>query len=165
MNAEPLHRRHAPAMLRHLQDASIYAYIPGAPPKDLPALEVELDRLAAGSPSADQVWLNWAVAEGGEIFGRLQATLDVNHCATIGYIVFAQYGNRGLGRAAVSWLLTELFTRRGVERAQAFVDRRNEPSLRLLRRLGFTQLAPDAQPAQTPDTDHAFALHAEHWAI
>jgi ribosomal-protein-alanine N-acetyltransferase len=159
----PLARSHAASCWGHLQDPAIYEYIPGCPPPDVESLERDFERLTAGCPRPDELWLNWTALLDGQPVAMLQATVypDV---ATIGYTVFPAYWRQGIGAAGARWLLAELFTQHGVSLVHAFIDRRNCGSLRLIEQLGFHALAVHEQPFDTPSTDDVWALSRAAWS-
>lgn len=160
----PLACSHATRCWPHLQDPAIYEYIPGrSPPPDVESLEREFERLAAGCPRPDELWLNWTALLDDQPVATLQATVypDV---AMIGYTVFPAYWGQGIGTAGVRWLLAELFTQRAVSLVHAFIDRRNRRSLRLVERLGFRTLAFHEQPPGTPSTDDVWELAHAAWS-
>jgi [ribosomal protein S5]-alanine N-acetyltransferase len=147
----------------HLQDPAIYDYIPGGPPLDVASLAREFERLAAGCPRPGELWLNWTALLADEPVATLQATVH-GDVAMIGYTVFPAYWGRGIGTAGVCWVLSELFTRRGVRLVHAYIDRRNRRSLSLVDRLGFRMLPADEQPPDTPSTDEVFELSRAAWS-
>lgn len=145
---------HAAQVFPHLHEASYYRFIPGAPPASVEALAERYAKLSAGCPDGTQTWLNWLMFAEQEVVGTLQATLDPSGLAVIGYTVFPLFWQRGLASTGVAWLVRELFTQHAVARIEAFVDARNEASIRLLQRLGFTESA----SADAPQGDRVFAL-------
>jgi len=145
---------HASAVFPHLHDASYYRFIPGAPPASVEALAERYAKLCAGCPDGSETWLNWLMFAEQEVVGTLQATLFPAGLAVIGYTVFPPFWRRSFAGTGVAWLVRELFAKHAVARIDAFVDARNEASIRLLQRLGFTESA----SADAPQGDRVFAL-------
>lgn len=83
----------------------------------------------------------WAVARRGDdrLLGSVTlAELQWSHRrAEIGFALTPAHRGRGLMGEAVARLLDHAFEGLGLHRVEADVDPRNEPSLRLLERLGF----------------------------
>jgi RimJ/RimL family protein N-acetyltransferase len=83
----------------------------------------------------------WGIAErsGEGVIGT--ATLfhvtTTNRRAEIGFAVGRAHQGRGLASEAVEILIAFAFDSLGLHRLEADVDPRNEPSLRLLEKLGF----------------------------
>lgn len=73
-----------------------------------------------------------------------KAAPDRDGRVEIGYGLAAPTRGRGLGTRAVATLLHALFRRPNVAVVEARVDPGNEPSWRLLRRLGFTMVGHEA---------------------
>ena len=140
LRLEPLLLHHADGLFAPLSDARLYAHVPQEPPA---TLEVVCERLALlstrRSPEGDELWLNWVVcdARDGGYLGRVQATVRADAPAYIAYELFPEHWHHGYAaeacRRMIEWLIDEL----QVEHFTAEVDSLNEPSLRLLERLGF----------------------------
>jgi RimJ/RimL family protein N-acetyltransferase len=85
----------------------------------------------------------WAIADrdSDRLIGSVAAfSLDtVQSRAEIGYSLAADWHGRGLAQEAVRAVLAFLLDDVGLERIEADVDPRNEPSCRLLERLGFVR--------------------------
>jgi RimJ/RimL family protein N-acetyltransferase len=98
------------------------------------------DTAAALSFAASGAW-TWLVLDDDErIAGEcgVKALPDRDGVVEIGYGLAAGSRGRGLGSRAVAALLAELATRPGVSAVTAEVAVGNEPSRRLLERLGFS---------------------------
>ena len=79
------------------------------------------------------------VRAGGEIVGTVTAfnlsrTMGYTE---IGYMIGARHHGRGIGTRAVKLLVDRLFGQTDLHRIFATVSVHNEPSIRLLERLGF----------------------------
>lgn len=138
MNFEPLRARHAEELFGVLNDDELYEFIDEPPPRSVEALARRYKRLEAGrSPDGSSVWLNWVVREPRErlAIGFVQATVE-DRKAHIGYVIGKNYWGKGLGTAAVCWLLARLDSM-GLTKIVATVEVRNLRSIRLLEKLGF----------------------------
>ena len=71
--------------------------------------------------------------------GRLIGKAGLWRFPEIGFILHPDYWGRGFAREALSFVLDRAFGIHGLDSVQADVDPRNEPSLKLLRRLGFNE--------------------------
>lgn len=108
------------------------------PPDDRRVLRYRTEVLDARPTEAP--FLLHAALENGVFVGRIgcHAGPDLNGTVEIGYAVVAHARGRGLGRQVVELFLGWLATQ-GVTRVEASVGPDNEPSLRILHRLGFTE--------------------------
>ena len=85
----------------------------------------------------------WAIVEAAT--DRLIGTATLVHIeprhrrAEIGFAIGRTHWGKGLAREGVARLLTFSFDELALHRIEADVDPRNEPSLRLMTRLGFTR--------------------------
>jgi ribosomal-protein-alanine N-acetyltransferase len=138
---EPLEACHAEVLFEGLRDARLYEFIDDAPPESVQSLQRRYAILAGHhSPDGLEAWLNWAVrvVSTGRHVGLVQATVGGSRSALIAYVLFhAAWGN-GYGREAVAAMIGHLLDSRAVNTVCALVDPRNEPSLALLRTLGFS---------------------------
>lgn len=84
--------------------------------------------------------MTWLITVDGVIVGELgtKGPLDAPGGVEIGYGLAGPSRRRGIGTRAVAALVAWLVARDDVRRVIAHVDPTNEPSVRLLRRLGFT---------------------------
>jgi len=140
LRLEPQREAHADALFELLGDARLYTHIPQEPPASLQALRERLAWLSGRrAPEGDALWLNWVMrgATDGAYVGRVQATVRCNAPAYLAYEVFPAHWHQGYATEActrmIRWLIDEL----RIEHFMAEVDSLNEPSLRLLDRLGF----------------------------
>jgi RimJ/RimL family protein N-acetyltransferase len=142
---EPLRPEHAQGLFEALDDPLVGRYIGGPDVSTLEELEARIERLLAGpADSRTETWRNWVVRLEGTVIGRVEATLH-DGLAEIGYVFAPRWWGRGYASEAVAWLL-EALRRGGVPEAWATVDPANEPSARLLMRVGFEEAAPGAVP-------------------
>jgi RimJ/RimL family protein N-acetyltransferase len=112
-------------------------------------LPLELDacrtRLAGEGHDLSHLWestsFRWTVEEDGALVGSVSLR-ELNRrmlTAEIGYGVGARFRGRGLGTRAVALLVDRAFAQTGLRRLTALVHATNEPSPRLLARLGFVR--------------------------
>jgi len=141
---EPQVRAHAAGMFEVLSDPAIYRF-ENEPPESLEWLRARFARLESRrSPDGRQRWLNWVIrVPSGELAGYVQATVHADGRAAIAYVLASRYWGRGLASDAVTAMVGELRERHGVRTLCAVLKQANEPSRRLLERLGFV---PATQP-------------------
>jgi RimJ/RimL family protein N-acetyltransferase len=136
---EPLQPDHAVEMLPGLSNGEAYRFLPDLPPADLAELTERYVRQARGrSDDGSELWYNWIIRNPGSdtALGYTQATIRA-HAALVAYHVFPAYWRSGVGYAAMSETIDQLFLRLRVDRAWALVDTRNAASAALLKKLGF----------------------------
>lgn len=143
MTLEPLLPDHAKILFDGLRDERVYAYTPNRRPATLAVLEKRFSRLRyRRAPDSDDLWLNWAVRlDDGTYVGWVQTAVSADRSAEIGYIIFAEHWRKGYAGRACGRMLEFLGFACGVIRAVAHVDAQNEPSIKLLERLGFVRVA------------------------
>ena len=85
--------------------------------------------------------MTWLITVDGVVVGELgtKGPPDAAGAVEIGYGLAGPSRGRGVGTRAASLLVRWLLARDDVRRVIAHVDPVNEPSIRLLRRLGFTR--------------------------
>lgn len=159
LTLEPQLPAHAEAMFAVLSDLAIYRF-GNAPPVSLDGLRQRYERLAAGqSPDGHEHWLNWVVRlPGGALAGYVQATIDADGQAAVGYELGSEFWGRGLGTQAVARMIDELQAHYRIQGLRASLNPANLRSMRLLRRLGFVRALPGALELTNPvpgwdDTD------------
>ncbi|HLG17084.1 MAG TPA: GNAT family N-acetyltransferase [Blastocatellia bacterium] len=148
---EPIQARHSELLFEQLQDPSLYRYIPTEPPTSPSALRARYERLAKRqSPDGCETWLNWAIRlrATGEYIGAVQATVRPDAPALLAYELGAAYRGAGYAAEACRTVMRELVDGYGVSEIRAYVDTRNERSIRLLERLGFDRTG------QIPNADY-----------
>jgi len=136
---EPLRVAHAEAMFKVLREPRLYRYLDYPPPPSVEHLRAVYERLEKRkSPDGADRWLNWVVRENaGPPIGFVQATVLPGGAAWVAYVIgVARQGHR-LGTLATALMVDHLATDYGVKRYLASVEADNEPSIRLLKRLGF----------------------------
>ena len=140
---EPITAEHAPRVFSVLTDPTIYTYTPGDAPASVASLRERYELLERRvSPSGDEVWLNWAVWVESEraYAGAVQATVRGDRSALLAYELGRAFRGVGYASEACGAVLVSLAALHSVERVLAYVDTRNQASIRLLERLGFEQM-------------------------
>lgn len=84
-------------------------------------------------------FVGWVVEEDGDIVGTVGLDEIADGCGTLGYWIDGSRRRRGLARVAVELALEEAVTVTGLQRVVANTRPENEPSIRLLQRLGFDE--------------------------
>ncbi len=142
---EPLTAAHAEAMFGVLSEEAIYRHLDYPPPCSLAELCAIYRRWEARqSPDGTQQWLNWVVRPSHDApIGFVQATVGPPATASIAYIFGSEHGGRGFATEAVAAMLAHLADAYGVLRCLATVEAANEPSIRLLARVGFRAALPE----------------------
>ncbi len=142
LTLEPQREAHALELFVLLSAPEVHAYIDAPPPDCLEALRQRFRSLESGtSPDGRALWLNWIIRlSSGEAAGYVQATVQKDQTAEIGYVLGVPFWCKGIGTLAVEAMLTELSDFYEVIVAKAQVDSRNHASVRLLTRLGFSEL-------------------------
>jgi [ribosomal protein S5]-alanine N-acetyltransferase len=145
LRLEPQVRAHAHVMLRVLSHWEIYTFIPGDPPDDPVALEQRFERLESRrSPDGLEYWLNWIVFADEKAIGRVEASVRSDEAgenwADVAYMFDPNVWGQGFATEAMSAMLEHLQRDLWVKKVSANVDTRNAASIRLLERLGFSQV-------------------------
>lgn len=155
---EPLLEVHAAEMWPILSDPALYRYLLAPPPASLEALTERYRKLESRlSPDGEQQWFNWIVRlADGPAMGFVQATLTGEE-AWIGYVFGKAFWGRGYALEANRAMVNFLIQREGITLLLASADKGNEPSAKLLGRLGFRQAEEsEAKEHEFPDCDHLF---------
>jgi [ribosomal protein S5]-alanine N-acetyltransferase len=136
---EPLLVGHAGVMFEVLSDPAIYRYLDYRPPPSTEHLQSLYMRLEQRrSPDGTQQWLNWVVLDSsGAPVGYVQATIEAEGSAWVGYVLSSPHWGRGYAAEAMQAMLDHLGAAYGVHRFFATVEEDNERSARLLGRLAF----------------------------
>ncbi|WP_374348813.1 GNAT family N-acetyltransferase [Chitinimonas sp.] len=139
LTLEPITEAHAAQLFAGLSNPNLYQFIPQEPPASVEALAARYKRLESrSSPSGDEWWLNWAVRlTDGEYVGYVQATVDEDNAAILGWTMFTAHQRRGYATEALRRLCTHLEGPFMAEEFKAFVDTRNKASVGLVEKLGF----------------------------
>jgi len=147
LRCEPLTTAHAEAMYPILIDERIYTYLPGQAPASVDALRKRYQFLSAGkSPDGTEHWLNWMLfkRDTGEPIGFFQATVRPADCS-VAYVFNPMFWRNGYATEASCAIITHLFERYDIPTVMAEIDYRNETSIRLVKRLGFSFIRHDPE--------------------
>lgn len=110
----------------------------------------------------------WFVRHGKEIVGSVSVR-GINRkmmVAEIGYGIASKHRGMGIGTAAVSLMITQVFDHTPLRRLTAYVHEENVASCRLLERLGFTReglLREHILIQGTPVNEVLYGLLAREW--
>ncbi len=140
------------------------------PPAGLEAAKVEIERYCA-RPLREGTGIRWGIALTGT--KDLVGTLGYHNWvqgrerhAQMGYDLLAEHRGQGIMAEAMRVVLAYGFKTMTLNRAEALVDPRNAPSIRLLERLGFHRDAYLRQSTRFRDgyqDDIVFSLLAGEW--
>jgi [ribosomal protein S5]-alanine N-acetyltransferase len=144
----PLSPRFLDALLDRRDDAE--ATLGLAVPADWPDAHdrrfLDLRRNQARADPAREEWLPFAIARDGRMIGHIgfHGPPGVNgpkqpDALEVGYTVFEPWRRQGYATEAVTGILDWAQAKHGVRHFVASVSPQNEPSLALVRRLGFRQ--------------------------
>ena len=121
----------------------LQAHVPDGWPgeRDRSLLEMRLDQMRR--EPMDAIWLIRAVVgrDDGVMMGHagFHGPPDERGVVETGYTIFEDHRRRGYAEEAVRALFAWARRERGVERFRASVSPMNDPSLRLIKKLGFRQ--------------------------
>ena len=159
LTLEPQVAAHAEAMFAVLSDPAIYEF-ENAPPSSPEWLRTRFTKLETRqSADGQEQWLNWVIRlPSHELIGYVQATVRNDGSALIAYELGSVFWGRGLGREAVSAMVSELVSQYDTRELWAVLKRANYRSMRLLERLGFT-LATAAQHVELDAEPDESVMH------
>lgn len=150
---EPLSPSHTGGLFAALDDPAVHRFLAHRDVTTPDALATRIAQLAAGPPPSHtgEQWWNFAVMLRADrtVIGRLEAT-TYGDWGEIAYVFGARWWGHGLASEATGWLLGHL-ARHGVTELWAAVHAANQPSQRLLTRLGFAAVAAPARPLASFD--------------
>ena len=138
----PLQAEDADELCDLLFDDRLHEFIGGRPGSRL-ELHDRFVLLAAGSPRADEAWMNWVVRRrfDSQAVGTVQTTVrvvDSREVARLGWMVGVEWQNQGFGsEAAVA--LVRWVRRQGVEDVGANIHPDHEASATVAARAGLHQ--------------------------
>ncbi|HYE95938.1 MAG TPA: GNAT family protein [Rubricoccaceae bacterium] len=141
LRLRPVGPEDADALLAVFGDEETMQYWSHAPMRDREAALAYARQIADGF--ASRSLFQWGITVRGE--DRLIGTCTLagwsreHRRAELGYILGREHWGQGLAAEAVSAVLRFAFGPMGLHRVEADVDPENEPSIRLLERLGFTR--------------------------
>jgi RimJ/RimL family protein N-acetyltransferase len=158
----------AEAFAAYRSDPAIARYQTWEAPVSVDAAAELVARFAAADHESPG-WFTYAVELRAEhrLIGDVAVNLHDNRMqAEIGFTVAAPFHGHGYATEAVRCVLDHLFVDNGLHRVSADCDARNEPSARLLDRLGFRReghrIAATWIKGEWTD-DLLFGLLAEDW--
>lgn len=141
MSLEPRSVTHAQELFALLSDPLIYEFLDESAPESFEQLRQRLARSEGRkSPDGTEHWLNWVVRDAQQcLIGQVQATISANLDTNVAYVFGSAHWGRGLAYPAVEQMLRLVRAEFGVTRFYIVAERANQRSLRLARRLGFTE--------------------------
>ncbi|WP_144097288.1 GNAT family N-acetyltransferase [Croceicoccus sediminis] len=136
---------HAPELFPLLHDEAVHEFIDSKPPRSEEELRQRLSKLETRqSPDGSEQWLNWVIRRStGQVVGYVQASVEADRTAEIGFVLGAPYWGEGLAFAATKAMLELLANGFGVTNVSASADSANLRSIKLLERLGFQLFSSD----------------------
>jgi ribosomal-protein-alanine N-acetyltransferase len=141
---EPTKETHAEEMILLFQDPNLFKYIPQEPQKDLEKLRsIYRKRESKVSPQKDQLWLNWIGRnkETKQIVGEFQATVYLEKIAAeIAYSIDIAHQGQHYAYEAMSVINKFLFNSFSIQSITAYIDTRNEASIKLVEKLGMQKV-------------------------
>jgi RimJ/RimL family protein N-acetyltransferase len=164
----PLSAADAAALFAYRSLPEVYRYQSWEPSRLQDAIDF-IEGLQSTEFDSPGTWFQFGVRsrESGQLVGDVGVHfLEDGRQAEIGFTLAPDCQGRGLGTEAVVGLLDYLFGSLGKHRVFASVDPRNEPSLRLLRRVGMRQEAHFVQSVRFKGEwadDIVFAVLASEW--
>lgn len=156
---EPLAPLHTGGLFAALDDPAVHRYLPRPDVTTPDALRARIERLAAGPPPptagplspTGERWWNFAVLLRADhtIIGRLEAT-TYGDWGEVAYVFGPRWWGQGLAAEATRWLLGHLAAH-GVRELWAAVHPANQPSQKLLTRVGFAAVDELSRPLASFD--------------
>ncbi len=137
---EDLHSDHAEHLYDILQDDRVYTFIPENAPKSIKSLKNKFQILEKGSLKEEELWLNYVIysLNNSKYIGTLQATVLLKkNSILIAYILDPKVWGKGYAKKALSIMINNLEAKYKNFRFFAYIDSRNERSIRLVKKLGF----------------------------
>lgn len=144
LKLSPLMASDATAMYEYRSDPEVCRY-QSFEPGSLGEVESFIDGLKNNIFDTAGTWFQFAIRHQDR--GQLTGDLGVHFCADhpqqveIGFTVSPAFQGQGFGTEAVTGILDHLFGSLQKHRVFASVDPRNEPCIRLLKRVGLRQEA------------------------
>lgn len=141
----PLTSRDADALVAYRSRGDVCLYVPFGPMTWADITERLAGRWARTELTAEgqSLTLGAQVEETGQLAGDCTLFWHSREhaCAEIGYVLDPRLGGRGYATEAVALMLRLGFEEFGLHRIIARIDERNEPSVKLARRVGMRQEA------------------------
>ena len=165
---EPIQECHAEVMVDALSDPSMYRFIPHDPP-GLDNLKLRYQKWEPRiSPNGDEIWLNWAarLKPDGPYIGHFQSSYKEDRRAIIAYMLAPEFQGQGYAQEATASVIKMLFKQLNIVSVKAWIDTRNEKSIRLVRKLGMrhTETIEKADHFKGEDSDEfVFEILCNEW--
>jgi ribosomal-protein-alanine N-acetyltransferase len=140
LRLEPLHPRHAAALVALFDDPALSAYLAADFTQRDQAEAVVRQWLGYDGPAGLG---HWAFCLGSTLIGVGHLTPSTQLPGGLpetGWYLATRYGRRGLATEAVGALLRHGLGELGLSSVWALIHQHNQPSLRLAQRLGFLQV-------------------------
>ncbi len=143
-------------MFRVLSDPAIYEF-ENHPPESEEWLAHRYELLEnRRSPDGTEKWLNWVVRlPSGEAAGYVQATVLSSGASRVAYELNSCHWRQGIGKCAVTAMLSELRAAYNVHTFIAVFKVENFRSAALLRSLGFSELSASQAKSMGLEADEA----------
>jgi RimJ/RimL family protein N-acetyltransferase len=159
---EPRLPLHAAELFQIMSDPLLYQYVDTAHrPATVNALRERIERNATGkSPDGSQDWLGWVIkSEFGNIVGFITATIHQDGDAHIAYGIGSQFWGNGYAKSATEQLLSLLIKNYSVHQFCIITERENTRSVLLARKLGFVEVASEAERQKNLLSQSEILLH------
>lgn len=159
---EPRLPHHAAELFQIMSDPSLYEYVDIAHrPATADALRERIEQNSTGkSPDGSQDWLGWVIKnELGNIVGFITATIHQDGDAHIAYGIGSQFWGSGYAKSATEQLLSLLAKNYSVRQFCIVTERENTRSVLLARKLGFVEVASEAERLKNSLSPSEILLH------
>jgi RimJ/RimL family protein N-acetyltransferase/molybdopterin-guanine dinucleotide biosynthesis protein A len=149
---------HAAALAAYRSDPSVAIFQDWATPFTLSDATSFIESMAQSAPLTPGEWFQFAVVDkaSGELAGdvAIRRHDDGPSVLTLGYTLARRFWGRGLATEAVSAVLDHAVALTGATRVTADALAANEPSVRLLERLGFSHVGTNERVEQIDGVWH-----------
>ncbi len=141
LELEPVAPLHFQELWEIYSDQRLHAYVPPQPKTYEESIERFQRWSKRVSTKTNEILLNWVGREvsSGIIVGHFQAQFKTENSVVIGYIMKKESQQKGFAFEALTEVFRFLRTRLNAEEIKAWVDTRNEASIRLAKKLGMEQ--------------------------
>jgi RimJ/RimL family protein N-acetyltransferase len=139
---EPILVSHADEMLEVLSYPEMYKYIPENPPT-LDKLRIRYEHWAKRiSPKGDELWLNWVGRrrDTNQLIGFFQSGFRAVDEIDVAYVLGINHQKLGFAYEAMSAIILFLKTELNAKIIKAWIDTRNEASIKLVKKLNMKQV-------------------------
>lgn len=133
LQLRPLRADDADDLVAIFSDPSVGRYIGGTMTADV--LRGRFERMPAGSPTPDEIWLSWTVRLEGVTIGLVQATVEGTG-VDLAWVIGPPWQNRGFATEALTALRRWLFDRDAGPHA-AHIHPDNAASIAVATKLGL----------------------------